>query len=124
MKKIDKPFIISVLLLTISGFFIFSSASLGILTKNQNLFYSVAFNQFVFGLCLGTGALFLTSYIPYKFWKKTSDFKATTWVNGDFVIMIITSTRPFYAIEIHDKILANEQRQLFKGIWETLEDAQ
>ncbi|HYF05223.1 MAG TPA: helix-turn-helix domain-containing protein [Patescibacteria group bacterium] len=59
-----------------------------------------------------------------QFWKKTGEFKATTWIAGDYVIMIITSTRPFYAIEIYDRILANEQRQLFKGIWETLDEAQ
>lgn len=57
-----------------------------------------------------------------RFWEKTGEFQATTWVNGDYVVMIITSVRPFYAIEIYDKVLANDQRQLFKGIWQTLDE--
>lgn len=52
-----------------------------------------------------------------KYWKGSKDFTATTWVNGDFVIMIVTSQRPHYLVEIHDKVLAHNLRELFKGIW-------
>jgi cell division protein FtsW len=70
--KIDKLFLISIIILIISGFFIFSSASLGLLAKNEGKFTAVAFNQVFFGLCLGTIALIATSYIPFKLWKKYS----------------------------------------------------
>lgn len=53
-----------------------------------------------------------------KFWKGSKDFTATTWVNGDYIIMIMTAQRPFYLVEIHDKVLAHNMRELFKGIWE------
>jgi cell division protein FtsW len=71
-KSIDKPFLISVIILSVFGFFIFTSASLGLLAKNEAKFTAIATNQFLFGICLGGLAAFLTSRIPYKFWKKWS----------------------------------------------------
>ena len=71
-KKLDKQFLFSILTLAIAGFFIFSSASLGILTKSQTQFKALAINQFFFGLCLGLVALTITSMIPFKYWKKVS----------------------------------------------------
>lgn len=55
-----------------------------------------------------------------KFWKKSNDFTATTWVTGDYVIMVVTSTRPHYLVEINDKVLAHNMRELFKGMWEEM----
>lgn len=52
-----------------------------------------------------------------KFWENTDDFTATTWINGDYVIMIMTHKRPHYLVEIHDAVLAQNNRQLFKAIW-------
>ena len=46
---------------------------------------------------------------------------ATTWVNGDYVVMIVTNQHPHYLVEIHDATLARNQRGVFKKIWETLE---
>ena len=71
-KKLDKQFLFGILVLTITGFFIFSSASLGILTKSEDKFKAIALNQFLFGLCLGLVALTITSFIHYKYWKKIS----------------------------------------------------
>lgn len=54
-----------------------------------------------------------------KFWSKNnSKFTASTWVNGDYIIMIITNNHPFYLIEIHDSTLAHNLREMYKGIWE------
>jgi len=50
----------------------FTSASLGILARNEAKFYGVIFNQFIFGLCGGLIALFLGLRIPYKFWREYS----------------------------------------------------
>ncbi len=71
-KKIDKGFLGSVLALAILGIFIFTSASLGVLARNEAKFLSVATNQFFLGFLLGFVALYTTSRIPYRFWKKYS----------------------------------------------------
>ncbi|NQV88401.1 MAG: cell division protein FtsW [Parcubacteria group bacterium] len=70
----DKPFLIAVILLTVGGFFIFSSASLGLLARDGAEFSSVAFNQAFFGLFLGTIALIINSKIHYRFWRKYALF--------------------------------------------------
>ena len=51
---------------------IFSSASLGLLSKQAVKYSNVAFNQTFFGLFLGTLACFITSQIDYKAYKKYS----------------------------------------------------
>lgn len=53
-----------------------------------------------------------------KFWDKTKDFSGTVWVTGDYFITVITRTKPHYLIEINDSVLAHNQRELFKGLWE------
>jgi len=68
-KTIDKPFLISLIILIVCGFFIFNSASLGLLAKQEVKYANVAFSQVFFGLFLGTVALIITSRIPYKFWR-------------------------------------------------------
>lgn len=69
--KIDKIFLVAVGLLTIGGFFIFTSASLGLLARNGASFGSVALNQSM-GLVLGIIAFFIMSKINYKFLKKNA----------------------------------------------------
>jgi len=54
-----------------------------------------------------------------KFWKKGKDFTATTWVNGDYLVMIMTNQHPFYLVQIHDATLAHNMREMFKNIWES-----
>lgn len=68
--KVDIPFLISVIILVLGGFLIFSSASLGLLSKHSIKYANVAFNQTIFGLFLGSIACFATSHINYTFWKK------------------------------------------------------
>lgn len=55
-----------------------------------------------------------------RYWKNAQDFTATLWVVGDYLITIVTKQRPHYLVEIHDSIMAHNQRQVFKGIWEEL----
>ncbi len=71
-NKISRSFLILTLLLVVFGFFIFSSASLGILARNEVKFSSVAFNQIFYGLFLGSIACFFVSKIDYHVWKKYS----------------------------------------------------
>lgn len=68
--KIDKPFLLSVIVLVVVGFFIFSSASLGLLARNNSQYSSVAFSQTVLGLFMGSLAMIFTSRLEYKNWKK------------------------------------------------------
>jgi sugar-specific transcriptional regulator TrmB len=46
-----------------------------------------------------------------------SQFDSSTWVIGDYVIMVQSRERPHYLVEIHDAIFARNQRQLFKTLW-------
>jgi predicted DNA-binding transcriptional regulator len=54
-----------------------------------------------------------------RFWDQSHNFQATTWILGDFVVMIVTNQKPHYLVEIHDKTLAHDMREVFKGIWNT-----
>jgi sugar-specific transcriptional regulator TrmB len=56
-----------------------------------------------------------------KFWEQSHNFTATTWILGDYVVMIVTSQRPRYLVEIYDAALAHNMREVFKGIWNTME---
>ncbi|MBX4189534.1 putative lipid II flippase FtsW [Candidatus Parcubacteria bacterium] len=68
--KVDKPFLVSVIILIIAGFFIFSSASLGLLAKSGSQYSSVTFSQTFLGLFLGSLAMMLFSRLDYKIWRK------------------------------------------------------
>lgn len=54
------------------GVAIFVSASLGILAKNQQTFYSVLWSQLVLGLGLGLVGMYVCLKINYKFWRNYS----------------------------------------------------
>lgn len=53
-----------------------------------------------------------------KFWGKKSNFTATIWVNGDYLIIINTNSRPNSLVQIHDPIVAHNLREIFINIWE------
>jgi sugar-specific transcriptional regulator TrmB len=53
------------------------------------------------------------------FWK-TASFSSSFWVGGDYIIMVYTQNRPFYLIEIHNPVMAENLRQLFKNLWQEL----
>ncbi len=69
-NRVDWWFLVSVITMTAVGFFIFSSASLGLFAREGARFSSVAFSQIFFGIFLGSVACFITSKINYLFWKK------------------------------------------------------
>lgn len=69
-KKIDRFFLIILMLLVSIGLIVFISASLGILVKDKNIFYSVLFTQIVQGLGLGLLGMYLCLKINYKYWRK------------------------------------------------------
>lgn len=47
-------------------------------------------------------------------------FDTSLTVQGDYVIIEHTNTRPFYLIEIFDKVLADNMREMFKVMWNLL----
>lgn len=69
-KGVDRTLLGIVLLLVVSGFFIFSSASLGLLARDGASFSSVAFSQVFFGIIGGGIAMFFASQIYYRNWRK------------------------------------------------------
>jgi cell division protein FtsW len=70
--KVDIPFLLSICVLVIAGFLIFSSASLGLISSQGGKYSSVTFSQIFFGLFLGVIFCFITSQINYKFYRKYS----------------------------------------------------
>lgn len=69
LKNVDKPFLVITIILALLGFFIFSSASLGLLAREGIKLSAIAINQ-GFGLLLGLALLYITSRIPYRFWNR------------------------------------------------------
>jgi predicted transcriptional regulator len=53
-----------------------------------------------------------------KFWNKGNNFTATTWICGDYLIMVTTNQHPHCLVQIHDATLAHNMREMFKNIWE------
>ena len=72
--KISKPFLVWTIILVVGGFFIFSSASLGVLAKSESKFSGIAFNQLFLGLFFGSVACIAITRINYKIWKKLALF--------------------------------------------------
>lgn len=55
------------------------------------------------------------------FWKDSIQFSATLWIMGDYVVSIVLNQSPNYLVEIHDAVLAQNLREVFKGIWTDVE---
>lgn len=53
-----------------------------------------------------------------KYIKKDHNFTSTIWVNGDYIIVIQTSEKPFYIFEIKERGLAKSLRYMFKKLWD------
>ncbi len=70
--KGDIGFLVATLILSVVGFLIFASASMGLLARNDVSFSGIAFNQLIFGLFGGFGALFITYRIPVTFWRRNA----------------------------------------------------
>jgi len=71
-NKIDRPLLIITGLLVVTGFFLFASASLGLLAREGISFSSLVFSQLILGIGFGTIALFVVSRIHYRFLKQYS----------------------------------------------------
>lgn len=72
LGNISRPFLFWTIALVVAGFFIFSSASLGLLARDEAKFSNVAFKQVFFGLFLGSIACVFFARIDFHIWKKWS----------------------------------------------------
>ncbi len=68
-QHVDRTLLAIVITLVVSGFLIFTSASLGLLARDGASFSSVAFSQIVFGIIGGGTSLFLMSQVYYRNWR-------------------------------------------------------
>ena len=50
-----------------------------------------------------------------KYWGEATNFLSSTWISGDYTIMLNTRQKPYYMVEIHSKLLAHDQREVFKN---------
>lgn len=87
MRSIDRPLLITVLLLLFAGFFIFLSAALGVMAKSEEKFDNLIVSQIFFGLLGGGVAMWLCARIKYQFWRKNA-----FWI---FLVAIILSLLVF-----------------------------
>ena len=68
----DTQLLVAILLLTVAGFLIFLSASLGLVARDSAHATSIALKQIFLGLIPGIVALYIFSRIPILFWRKIS----------------------------------------------------
>jgi hypothetical protein len=47
-------------------------------------------------------------------------FTATQTAIGDYILYIMTDEKPYYMIEIHDRVMAHNLREAFKLLWEKI----
>ncbi len=71
-ERVDKPLLISVIILLLSGLVLFGSAALGVLASNEIKFFAVVKTQLIYALIGGSVALLIGLRIPYTFYKKYS----------------------------------------------------
>jgi len=85
-KSVDLVLLALIIILVICGFFIFSSASLGLLARSGASFTSVAINQFLFGVVGGSIALLITSNIYYRNWRQYAFY---IFLAGIFITLLV-----------------------------------
>ncbi len=55
-----------------------------------------------------------------KFWEHEDPFSASVWVCGDYLLLVVTKTRPHYLVEIHDAVLCRNMVAVFQSLWEKI----
>ena len=69
-NKVDKPLLVTTLVLLVGGLIIFGSAALGVLSINEVKFYSIIKTQLIYALIGGMIMLYIGSSISYYLYKK------------------------------------------------------
>ncbi len=94
-KAVDKPLLITVAVLVVAGVLIFSSAALGLLTREGISLGRVVFSQLFLGLFLGIAAIFITYKINYHFWNKWS-----FWIFVSSLVVTVLVFVPGVGVEL------------------------
>ncbi len=68
--RVDKPLLVTIIILLVSGLVIFGSAALGVLAINEAKFYSVIETQLIYALIGGSIALCVGAIIPHTLYQK------------------------------------------------------
>jgi sugar-specific transcriptional regulator TrmB len=55
-----------------------------------------------------------------RFWEGETDFTASVWVAGDYLLLMKSDRRPHYLVHMHDPVLAHNLREYFKQTWKQL----
>jgi cell division protein FtsW len=84
----DKAFLGIVGLLVVTGFFVFSSASLSILANGTGSVASIAFSQLLLGLGGGLVAFFIAMHVPYRVYRCIAPHLFILSVIGLFLVFI------------------------------------
>jgi predicted transcriptional regulator len=50
------------------------------------------------------------------------NFTSSIWTSGDYMVMLVTQEHPFHLVEIHDKTLAHNMREVLKKLWSLTEE--
>ena len=87
-KQFDRTFLFIVITLVVVGFFIFSSASLGLLAREGAKFSSVAFSQIFLGIIMGSVAMYVMSRVHYTHLKKYSLYIFIASLIGTLLVFI------------------------------------
>ncbi len=69
-NRVDKPLLITTIVLLFFGLIMFGSAALGVLSVNEVKFYSVIKTQLIYVLIIGSLALCIGTLIPYQLYKR------------------------------------------------------
>ncbi len=88
LKRVDRVLLSLLITLVVGGFFIFLSASLGLLARGTVSFTSIAFNQFFLGIFAGSIVAFVISRIHYKEWRKYAPFVFVMSLLSIFLVFI------------------------------------
>lgn len=60
---------------------------------------------------------FSTERRQIKYLPHSHQFTSTQAILGDYVLFVVTSSKPNYMIEIHDRVIAHNLREMFKLLW-------
>lgn len=85
---LNKKFLFVVLLLLGIGFLIFSSASLGLLSRDGATYSQVAMSQFGLGIVLGLLGLFIASRIPLAFLYRIAPYLFVLGLLGTLLVFV------------------------------------
>ncbi len=84
-KKVDKTFLFTVIILIVTGFFLFFSAAMSLLTKSTAQFQNIFISQGI-SLIIGFVVMYIFSIIHYKVWQKYSLF---IFLGGIIVTLLV-----------------------------------